>query len=79
MEQPGHLSRPAELQTALKRGHGGGEVALIEREAAEAEEGDEQRVVVHAQIAADRADDDLPELRPTRICTSTPCERPRSA
>ena len=33
------------------------------------------RRVVHPQIAADRADDDLPELRPTRIWISTPCER----
>ena len=39
VEQQGHLSRPAEIEAALQRGHGAGEVALIELEGAEAEEG----------------------------------------
>jgi hypothetical protein len=34
-EQPGNLSRPAELEAALQRGHGAGAVALIELEGAE--------------------------------------------
>jgi hypothetical protein len=32
VEQRGDLSRPAEIEAALQRGHGVGEVALIERE-----------------------------------------------
>src|SRR6266542_4643294 len=31
VEQHRHLSRPAEIEAALQRGHGAGEVALIER------------------------------------------------
>jgi hypothetical protein len=46
VELQGHLSRPAEIEAAFQRGHGAGEVALIEREGAEAEEGEEKRVDV---------------------------------
>ena len=51
VEQPGHLSRPAEIEAALQRGHGAGEVALIELEGAEAEEGEEKRETCPASSA----------------------------
>jgi len=44
LDEQRHLSRPAELEAALQRSHGTGEVALIELEGAEAEEGVEKRV-----------------------------------
>jgi hypothetical protein len=46
VEQQGNLSRPAEIEASLQRGNGAGEVALIEHEGAEAEEGEDKRVDV---------------------------------
>jgi hypothetical protein len=42
VEPQGNFSRPAEIETALQRGHGAGEVALIEPERAEGEKGTEE-------------------------------------
>ena len=45
MEQPGNLSRSAEIEAALQRSQGAGKVALIELEGTEAQEGEEKRSV----------------------------------
>ena len=69
-EQKGNLSRPAEIEAALQRGHGAGKVALIELEGAEAEEGDEKRVDVPRLLR------DLHRLEETPERLREPPERP---
>ena len=70
MEQQGHLSGPAELEAALQRGHGAGEVALIELEGAEAEEGEEKREDVPRLLR------DVDRLAETPERLGEPPERP---